>query len=333
MAILRCNNCNYLREVPNEHVGKTVKCPVCDHPAPIHDAVTLVKKVIEKYQLLLTKYQELEQPNASPTEAVSSVSPHIVSRDKLLDLHNTTAMTNSAQFKPIIDWFKNREIDVDVNLQALDTQGFYDEVAIELGDNHEVLQTVLEKIKKAQRNDYSSVMINISNQSQKEIKIITDFCRNLYDYAFVARYFYNKKEKKIHLTLQTASTIVNFFNGEWLEWYVFMKLVKVFYEKKGLFSCLRSFVVNFSNEDKHEIDIFFLINHRTPLFIECKSGEFRSMIEKYNKLRKRLNIDKDKFLVLVLGINDEQTNGLTNMHDVTFVNEKNFIDHIAQLNP
>jgi hypothetical protein len=57
------------------------------------------------------------------------------------------------------------------------------------------------------------------------------------------------------------------------------------------------------------------------------------MIEKYNKLRKRLNIDKDKFLVLVLGINDEQTNGLTNMHDVTFVNEKNFIDHIAQLNP
>jgi hypothetical protein len=63
MAILRCNNCNYLREVPNEHVGKTAKCPACDHPAPIHDTVTLVKKVFEKYQLLLAKYQELEQPN------------------------------------------------------------------------------------------------------------------------------------------------------------------------------------------------------------------------------------------------------------------------------
>lgn len=331
MAILRCNNCNYLREVPNEHVGKTVKCPVCEHPAPIHDAVTLFKKVFEKYRHLLARYQEHEKPDTLTTEAVTSVSSHIVSRDKVLDLHNTTAMTNSAQFKPIIDWFKHKQIEVDVNLQALDTQGFYDEVAIELGENYEVLQTVLGKIKKAQRNDYSSVMININNQSQKEIKIITDFCRNLYDYAFVARYFYNKKEKKVHLTLQTASTIVNFFNGEWLEWYVFMKLVKVFYDKKGLFSCLRSFVVNFPNEDKHEIDIFFLINQRMPLFIECKSGEFRSMIEKYNKLRKRLNIDKTHFLVLVLGLNEEQTNGLTNMHDVTFVNETNFIEHITQL--
>ncbi|MDO8938820.1 MAG: hypothetical protein Q7U98_06650 [Methylicorpusculum sp.] len=331
MAILRCNNCNYLREVPNEHVGKTVKCPVCEHPAPIHDAVTLVKKVIEKYQLLLGKYQELDQPNTEADEDSALASPNIVSRDKVLDLHNTTAMTNSAQFKPIIDWFKNRHIEIDVNLQALDTQGFYDEVAVELGDNYDVLQPVLDKIKKAQRSDYLSLALNISNNNQKEIKTITEFCRNLYDYAFVAKYFYNKKDKRIHLTLQTAPSIINFFNGEWLEWYVFMKLVKVFYDKKGLFSCLRSFVVNFPNEDKHEIDIFFLINQRMPLFIECKSGEFRSMIEKYNKLRKRLNIDKTHFLVLVLGLNEEQTNGLTNMHDVTFVNETNFIEHITQL--
>lgn len=329
MAILRCNNCNSLREVPNEHAGKTVKCPVCEQPAPIHDSVAFIKKVIEKYNLLLAKYRELEQL-ASPKDS-TSVGVCAASSDEEIDLHNTTAMRNSAQFKPIINWFENKQIQVDVNLQALDTQGFYDEIAVDLGNNFDVLQNILEKIKKTQRSNYTTVSLNISKQSQKEIKLITDFCKDLYDYSFVAKYFYNKNEKRIHLTLQTAPAIINFFNGEWLEWYVFMKLVKVFYEKKDLFSCLRSFTINFPNEDKHEIDIFFLINSRIPLLIECKSGEFRSMIEKYNRLRKRLNIDKASFLVLVLGISEEQTNGLTNMYDVTFVNEKNFISHISQL--
>lgn len=329
MAILRCNHCNYLREVPSEHAGKTVKCPVCEHPAPIHDAVAFIKKVIEKYTTLLGKYRELEK--LLPPTASTSDNDQTAGIDEEIDLHNTTAMRNSAQFKPIIDWFENKQIHVDVNLQALDTQGFYDEIAADLGNNFDVLQNILEKIRKTQRSNYTTVNLNISKQSQKDIKLITGFCKDLYDYSFVAKYFYNKNEKRIHLTLQTAPAIINFFNGEWLEWYVFMKLVKVFYHKRDLFSCLRSFTINFPNEDKHEIDIFFLINSRIPLFIECKSGEFRSMIEKYNRLRKRLDIAKANFLVLVLGLSDEQTNGLTNMYDVTFVNEKNFINHISQL--
>lgn len=327
MAILRCNNCNYIREVKNEYAGKTVKCPVCEKSAPIHDSVAFVKNIIDKYNILLNKYRQMEQ---SADEKMPKPQVNLT-EDEEIDLHNTSAMSNNAQYKPIIKWFENKKIQVDVNPQALDTQGFYDEVAVEIGNNYDVLQSILEKIKKTQRSNYTSLALNISKQSQKEIKLITGFCKNLYDYSFVAKYFYNKNEKRIHMNLQSAPAIINFFNGEWLEWYVFMKLVKVFYEKKDLFSCLRSFTVNFPNEDKHEIDIFFLINSRIPLFIECKSGEFRSMIEKYNKLRKRLDIDKANFLLLVLGLSDEQCNGLTNMYEVTFINEHNFIDHIERL--
>lgn len=329
MAILRCNNCNYLREVPKQYAGKTVKCPVCEQSAPIHDSVALVEKIVEKYNLLLNKYRALEQTNSLTISGPVAVAAS--DDDEAIDLHNTTALRDSAQFQPVIDWFDCKQIHVDVNLQAMDTQGFFDEIAADLGNNFDSLQTILEKIRKTQRSNYTTVNLNISKQSQKEIKLITGFCKDLYDYSFVAKYFYNKNDKRIHLTLQTAPSIINFFNGEWLEWYVFMKLVKVFYQKKDLFSCLRSFTINFPNEDKHEIDIFFLINNSIPLFIECKSGEFRSVIQKYNRLRKRLEIDKGNFLVLVLGLSEEQTNGLSSMYDVTFVNEKNFISHILQL--
>ncbi|CAD6877576.1 hypothetical protein [Methylomonas albis] len=329
MAILRCNNCSYLREVPNEHVGKTVKCPVCEQASAIHDTVVFVKKLIDKYGVLLGKYRELEQAG-NPVAEVARSDIRLLKGEEI-DLHNTAVMTNSMQYKPIISWFERKNIQVEVNHNALDTQGFYDEVAVELGDNFPALQDVLDKIRKAQRNNYASVVLNLNDYSQKEIKTITSFCKNLYEFSFVAKYFYNKNEKRVHLTLQSMSAIVGFFNGEWLEWYVFMKLLKHFFESKGLFSCLRSFNIQFANEDKYEVDVFFLINGRIPVFIECKSGEFRSFIEKYSKMRRRLDIEKENFLLLVLGVSDEQVLGLTKMYDITFVNESGFIKHIVGL--
>ncbi len=328
MAILLCNKCSYLREAPNEYIGKTVKCPLCKEPVLIHNAVAFVKNVIAKYQNLNEKYCQLKGIEDTHTKKIESLNRGL---DENIDLHNTLAMTDQTQFKPIMDWFDKKGILLDIDTKTLDTQGFFDEVAVMLGDNYGLLKDVNSRIKKIQRKGYGSVVLTVSNYSQKEIKALTAYCKALYDYSFVAKYFYNKSEKRIHLTLQKTASIVNFFNGEWLEWFVFMKLLIVFYEKKIPFSVLRSFKVHFPNEDKHEVDVFFLINNEIPLFIECKSGEFRSTIDKYHKLRKRMGIDKQNFTMLVLELSDEQAKGLTSMYDITFVNENNFVDYFLTL--
>lgn len=325
MAILLCNKCSYLREVSNDFVGKTISCPVCKEPAPIHNSVALVKNVIAKYQGLSGKYKDLKlKAKASKVECVESL-------DDDIDLHNTSALTIETQFKPIIDWFKNKNIILDIDTKTIDTQGFFDEVAVALGEDYELLKNINDQIKRAQRKGHGSVSISVSNYSQKEIQALTFYCKTLYDFSFVAKYFYNKQDKRIHLTLQKAPPVLNFFNGEWLEWFVFMKLLILFYQKKVPFSALRSFKVHFPNEDQHEVDVFFLINNEMPFFIECKSGEFRSTIEKYQKLRKRMGIDKENFTLLVLGLSDEQIKGLTSMYDITFVNENNFIEYFSAM--
>ena len=326
MAVLLCNKCSYLHEVSDDYVGKTVKCPVCKEPAPIHNSIALVKNVITKYQSLSAKYNELKQ-KAKASKVVECTE----SLDDDIDLHNTSAMTNETQFKPIIDWFDNKNIILDIDTHTIDTQGFFDEVAVALGENYNLLKNINDQIKKAQRKGYGTVSVAISKNSQKEVQALTQYCKALYDFSFVAKYFYNKQDKRIHLTLQKAPSVVNFFNGEWLEWFVFMKLLILFYEKKVPFSALRSFKIHFSNEDQHEVDVFFLIKNDIPLFIECKSGEFRSMIEKYQKLRKRMGIEKENFTMLVLGLSDDQIKGLTSMYDITFVNENNFVDYFSAM--
>jgi len=76
---------------------------------------------------------------------------------------------------------------------------------------------------------------------------------------------------------------------------------------------------------------FFLINENIPVCIECKSGEFRGDIDKYLKLRKKLKIPKEQFILCAFGLSQKQTQGLTTMYDLTFTNETNFINHIQEI--
>jgi len=107
-----------------------------------------------------------------------------------------------------------------------------------------------------------------------------------------------------------------------------MKLLEFFRDKKMAAACLRSLRITFPNEVSNELDIFFLTKDNVPICIECKSGEFRHDIDKYLKLRKQINLDKRQFLLCVFGLSQEQTQGMTSMYDITFVNENNFIHHV-----
>ncbi|MFK5970776.1 MAG: hypothetical protein QM487_11745 [Candidatus Marithrix sp.] len=316
MAVFRCNKCRYLREVPNQHIGKKVKCPICQTTMPVYDTVFFIKDVLKQYSNV-----KKELRNLKPVPITTNTSD--------MDIFNTTAMTEKKQYQPILDWFKSKNIQLDINKKALDTTGFFDDIAVKLGKNYSTLRIVTDKIKRIQKKGYTHMTLDLSDY-EKEANLIREFCEELYEYAFVSKCFFNRKKNLIHLDLQTAQPIVSFFNGEWLEWFAFMEILALCHKYKLDFAGLRNFKISFSNKDTNELDIFFLINN-VPIFIECKSGEFRPYIDKYIKMRKRLRIDKQNFFMLVVDLSDEQIQGLTNMFDITFVNEKSFAKQISTL--
>ncbi len=328
MAIFRCNKCGHLREVTNDYVGKSVKCPSCKEIGPIHDAVKFIDMVLAKYReqskelRVLQHHRSLSEASVSPSDEQGSLTD--------IDLFNTTALASHQQYEPILAWFKKRQIELEVNSQAVDTSGFFDEVAVQLGDNYETLKFVSDQIKYAQGKGFDSAKIQLNKKSKKEITEITQFSKLLYEYSFVARYNYDKKEKVIWLTLQTAVTVTRFFNGIWMEWYVLMKLLTFFREKSMPAACMRSLSVKFPNEDSNELDVFFLVGE-VPICIECKSGEYRKYIQKYSELRKRLKLEKENFLLCVIDLSDEQIQGLNSMYDITFVNQRSLLQHVEKL--
>lgn len=328
MAVFRCNKCGHIREVGNDYIGKSVKCPKCENVTIIHDTVAFLKALIKKHISQTKKLQKLqketscEEPNNEKIETFSFDN---------ININNTDIFTQSVSYTPIVQWFEEKNIQIQINPESVDTTGFFDEISLLIGNNFHVLNLVTNQIRYIQNKGYSNAKIELSKKNQKEIQQITSFCKSLYDYSFVAKYFYQKKDKIIHLTLQPAPKIRDFFNGIWMEWFTLMKLLELFKTKKISPALSRNSKITFTNGSSNELDIFFLTEKKMPVYIECKSGEFRQDINKYLSLRKQLNIDKKQFILCVFGLSQEQAQGMTSMYDLTFVNETTLIEHIETI--
>lgn len=331
MPILRCGQCGHTSEIVAHTPGTPAPCPSCNAQGQTYDTTLFIRKVLQQYGALQQELKRLRTllPEVSGTQAQPQQGKD--SSLSELDLHNTSALADSAQHAPIVEWFRQRQIQARPTPQAVDTSGFFDEVAVEIGDNYALLSDVVSKIRWGQKKDVPNFSLKLGDLSQKDGQAINAFCKRLYEHTFLAKYFYQKQEKIGRGTIQSAPSVRSFFAGEWLEWYALMKTLTMLQEKKHAAACTRNLNLVFDNEDLHEVDVFILVDGKTPICIECKSGEFRQDIDKYLKLRKRLGIERSQFILFSPDLSDEQAIGLSSMYELTFANQERLASHLGNM--
>ena len=330
MAIIRCNKCTQLAEQPDNLAGQSIACPQCGTPVAVHSTLFFIEKLLDKYFTAQREVIRLKAPAAS-SKAISPEAEPTNSPPSDVDLANTDFLATELQHGPIYDWFHKKLIKVQANMRGVDTSGFFDEVAETIGGNFDVLKEVLERIRWSQQKEHASTTIHLDKKSPNDAKAISAFCQQLYDFSFVAKCFHNKPENNVRLILQTAPTIRDFFNGEWLEWHALMTSLRYAKERKRRFSCTRGLNLTLANGDPYELDVFMLIDGNLPICIECKSGEFRQNIDRYLALRKRLGLEAKQFVMCIAGLSDENAKAFSAMYDLTFVNERGLSTHLGRL--
>jgi hypothetical protein len=325
MAISRCKKCGSLEEHANELIGSIQPCAKCATGVDIYDTTFFVGRVLDQF---FAMRQELNQLKAasSPAQSVATIPAPLP-----FDIHNTDHFSSDIQHKAILDWLRGRSIGATINGGAVDTTGFFDEAAVEIGADRELLGHVCDRIRGAQLKELNSAIIHLDKRTDDESRALEAFARKLHHYSLVTRYFVNKPEKNIRLILQNAPAVRRFFAGEWLEWYALMVVLRICKERGIDFSCARNLTLSLPGDEKRELDVFFLLRNSQPLYVECKSGEFRQDLAKYAALRKRLNIDSRYFIVCVADMDREHAKGLRAMHDMTFVNTETLAEHVATL--
>jgi len=332
MPIYRCNRCGHVGESPT--AGTQVPCQACSTPVTVFDTVFYVQKLLERYTAAMREIKALktveETAAAEPvTEAAQEANAQSMEE---VDFLNTSFLATAAQHAPIEQWLKSRQIEAQFDHASVDTTGYFDDAARLLGERLDLFGELIDRVSYAYRKSHTSVNLDLGDLSQKDVQVITAACRQLHSQTLFARYHYQKPEKVVRLTLQSAPKVRQFFDGGWLEWYALIELLQSFQARKLAFSCARSVNVVFANEDLHELDVVALPAGQLPICIECKTGEFRREIDKYQRLRKRLGIESNRFIVCASDISPEQAASFTAMYDLTFVNLSSLGPHLATLN-
>lgn len=330
MAIYRCNKCGFLAEKSPDQTGVKSACPNCQTENATYDTVFFVEKLLERYFAAARQLRarEAEANEQEPTATASQLSVPVL---ETLDLHNTNELSSELQHMGVSDWLSKRSITTTFDFGAVDTTGFFDEVALAIGNGDSAIKELMERVRTAQKKGFSFLNLDLSKKSQKEIQTLTAFCNRLYGYSFLAKSFYRKQEKSLHLTFQQAQPIKRFFDGAWLEWFCLLESLKTLKELKKNVSCARNIKIEFQNGDIHELDVFLVVDGETAICIESKTGEFRQSIEKCATLRRRLGINRFQFILCASDLTDELAKGLSATHDLTFLAPLDLPAHIRTL--
>jgi len=319
MPIYRCNKCGFVSEDAQTPVGSQAACGRCGTLSTVYGTVFFVEELVKRL--------------ASATRELNAVKQAVVSAPPPVELQpaRTDSLASVGQHAALQQWFTAQKIEAQIDPANVDTSGFFDDAALRLGDNYALFGELIDRLRYAYRKSHGWVNLELARLPQKDAQAVNQLCRNLYEHTFFARYHYQKPEKIVRLTLQTAPAIRQFFDGGWLEWYALVCLLEHARSRGAGFSCARGVKVVFPNEDLHELDVVCLPEGQPPICIECKSGEFRRDIDKYLRLRKRLNIDRGRFLILSTDLTQEQAAGLSAMYDLSFVSLQTLREHLQRL--
>lgn len=328
MPVYRCNKCGHVSE--SGVAGTQVSCAVCQAPCSVFDTVFYVQKLIERYAAAMKEIRALqaeEEQAADGDLSEERPTPQEASEGET----DTGNLATAEQHAPIERWLKAKQVEARFDHSNVDTSGYFDEAAQQLGKNQALFGELIQRVTWSYRKSHTGLNIDLTGVAQKDVQALTTLCRQFYSHTLFARYQYQKQEKVIRLSLQTAPKVRQFFEGAWLEWFALLEVIDLFKVKKLGFSCARGVEIQFLNEDLHELDVVVLPSGQNPICIECKTGEFRREIDKYQRLRKRLGVERDRFIICATDISDEQAVSLNAMYDLTFVNLTSLSRHLNSL--
>ncbi len=281
-----------------------------------------IKKSLEE------KIENLSQPNQGNSSKLNTLTNGQLVAKKKVESAKSVSL-KELNSVPAINWLEKQEIEVKKYYQPEESDHIFNEISLFLGDKYNLIQPVYEQLKRNIPKG-TSFQVHLASKTEMEISIATQFCTKLSNYAFLNTYNYNNATKIIYASPPQQGRLINFLNGGWFEKYIFQKIISLLQENNLKFSCVVNPQISLSNGNNFELDILFLINDN-PLWLECKTGDYQAYIVKYSDFKKHLSIGKENSCLIILGLPTHLTQKLTQLYEITVLNENNFLDYIELL--
>ncbi|MBP0017629.1 MAG: hypothetical protein J7647_08730 [Cyanobacteria bacterium SBLK] len=226
-----------------------------------------------------------------------------------------------------IAWLKDRNIEVKNYHKPAPDDRVFNYVALLLGRKYDLVKYLYLKIKR-NHHENQSFSLNLSSHPPQEIGACTQFAKTLFERAFLKEYRYHRNNKTIYANTIKEGSIKRFFDGNWFERFIKLEIVEILATQAVQYQLLVNSQIVLATGEDFELDMLFLIEGE-PLWIECKTGDYQTHIEKYSKFRGTLGISPDRALLVILDLKDELTDSLTSLYGLRVLNQNNLLSFIS----
>ena len=326
MPIYRCKQCGFVAEDTSTPVGDRIGCAQCGTPSMVYGTVFYVEKLVDRYLAALREIKSLQTPGTTPEQHAPPVLHTFPAT--LLPLR---ASPDNPHTAPLTAWFAARQIGIRFDHAQVDTHGYFDDAARQIGAQFSRFAGLVERIGYAYRNSHTLIHLELGNLPAQDAQAVNTLCGWLHVRSFFARYHYQKAEKTIHLTLRPSVSIRAFFDGGWLQRAVFLRLQDLFAHQTPGYAGARGATLVPPDGAPHTVDALFLPQDQPPVCVTSTTAAAPSDISTCLRLRQRLDIDRSRFIVCAAGLSDAQTAGLSAQHAVSVVNLASLGPHVASL--
>lgn len=152
------------------------------------------------------------------------------------------------------------------------------------------------------------------------------------EYGIISDFFYNKSLNTIHGKISSAPRVINFLNGDYLEYYAHSVTQKVIEEAAENHGCDSEIYSNFKIQkdgDKHELDLVFRVG-KNIFWCEVKSGKF-SDFDCYRCLGLLMGVNPDRHILLTAEKDDEKCEVISWFYQFYVANIHNFKKRLTDM--
>lgn len=130
MAVLKCQHCEYVKEVSEKYAGRAVKCPQCGNAAKVHDMTLLLTAYSDTLLEFQTELKELKHTmaecGATPLAPVSiQISEEFTEAFHKVFRENRIAMTEFSDAMKLRDAITKRSERMSMYLMRFSFVGFF----------------------------------------------------------------------------------------------------------------------------------------------------------------------------------------------------------------
>lgn len=160
--------------------------------------------------------------------------------------------------------------------------------------------------------------------SDDEKCAICGLATTLKEHKFLKEYFY-KKSPHFLLTAKPDNSpeLHNFYTGQWLEIYAANIVRTLFSGRHGTRSVNLNTKVKTNDGSDFEFDVIGILGDEV-FWVECKTGDYKKYIIKYEKIARELGLDTLRVFLVIAGIDDVTVKALNDEHNITICNVENF---------